>query len=117
MNFGVIGGGISGLSTAYFLRKAFPNSNISVFEKSKQLGGWLNTSKTNEHSRIMEQGARLIKNDESAQNFFEICSFSGISPIEDFVASEPSCSKLLVPNVLKNNDLEILTSKPAREMY
>ena len=31
------------------------------------------------------------------------------------VASSPSCSTLLVPN--KDNDLEVLTSKPAREMY
>jgi oxygen-dependent protoporphyrinogen oxidase len=39
--FGILGGGISGLSTAFYLRKKFPKCSISLFEKEAKLGGWL----------------------------------------------------------------------------
>lgn len=39
----VIGGGIAGLLSAYLLKKKFPNEEIILIEKEKQLGGLLKT--------------------------------------------------------------------------
>ena len=40
MNIAIIGSGISGLSTAFYLSKF---SNITLFEKNKMFGGHANT--------------------------------------------------------------------------
>lgn len=40
-NYAVIGGGISGLSTAYYLQRAFPNAQVTLYEGTDRIGGWL----------------------------------------------------------------------------
>ena len=42
----VLGGGISGLSTAYYLSylKNAEVAEIVIYEASKRVGGWINTS-------------------------------------------------------------------------
>ncbi|KAL7749795.1 oxygen-dependent protoporphyrinogen oxidase [Sorochytrium milnesiophthora] len=42
-NIVVFGGGISGLSCAYFLARALSNTRIVVLEKSPRLGGWIHS--------------------------------------------------------------------------
>lgn len=40
----VLGGGVTGLTTAYYLAKLLPStSKITVYEASDRFGGWLNT--------------------------------------------------------------------------
>lgn len=41
----VVGGGISGLAMAYYLRKVSPETHVTVLEKSARAGGFINTSK------------------------------------------------------------------------
>lgn len=42
----VLGGGISGLATAYFLRQELPpTSRITLYEQSPRLGGWVSTKR------------------------------------------------------------------------
>ncbi|MHB8880112.1 MAG: protoporphyrinogen oxidase [Thermodesulfovibrionales bacterium] len=45
-NIGIIGGGISGLSLAYFLLERDPSAAITVFESEQRLGGKIWTDKT-----------------------------------------------------------------------
>ncbi|TAN43494.1 MAG: protoporphyrinogen oxidase [Nitrospirae bacterium] len=45
-NIGIIGGGISGLSLAYFLLERDPSADITVFESEQRLGGKIWTDKT-----------------------------------------------------------------------
>ncbi|KHJ35745.1 putative protoporphyrinogen oxidase [Erysiphe necator] len=40
-NVAIIGGGISGLTTAYYLIRQFPTSKITLYESTNRLGGWL----------------------------------------------------------------------------
>ena len=46
----ILGGGISGLSCAHFLKKAHQSSGVEihVFEAGKRLGGWCQTRKWSE---------------------------------------------------------------------
>ena len=39
----VVGGGISGLSTAHFLRQSLPGAKVTLLEGSSRCGGWIST--------------------------------------------------------------------------
>lgn len=43
MSYIILGGGISGLSAAWFLHKKDPTAKITLLEKSSRLGGWIQT--------------------------------------------------------------------------
>lgn len=43
MKYLILGGGISGLSAAWFLHKKDPKAEITLIEKSSRLGGWIQT--------------------------------------------------------------------------
>jgi myosin-crossreactive antigen len=49
-SIGIVGGGISGLSTAYYLSERwkgtyFRTPKVTIYESSDQLGGWIGTEK------------------------------------------------------------------------
>lgn len=41
----ILGGGISGLSAAYYLSKASPKTKILLIESSKRVGGWIRSQR------------------------------------------------------------------------
>lgn len=59
----VLGGGITGLVSAYYLSKEFPNAKIVLFEGSSRLGGWVRSEKVDvgNGSVIFEQGPRNLR--------------------------------------------------------
>lgn len=60
---GIIGGGISGLSYAFFLSKIRPDIKIRIFESNKRPGGWINTEilKINGNDVNFEKGPRTLR--------------------------------------------------------
>eukprot|EP00941_MAST-03F_sp_MAST-3F-sp1_P003784 g3784.t1 len=55
----ILGGGVSGLSTAWFLRAAVGRSiEIDLFESSSRFGGWVRTSSDNKDGFVFEHGPR-----------------------------------------------------------
>ena len=68
---GVLGGGVSGLATAYFLKKMLGESaKITLFEASSRLGGWIDTevvpfpslgSSSPPPSFLLEKGPRSLR--------------------------------------------------------
>lgn len=59
---GVIGGGINGLSYAYFLGKLRPDVKITVLENLPRVGGYINTSQANEKTKeITKLDGRALK--------------------------------------------------------
>ena len=57
----ILGGGISGLSAAYFLAKKHANpSKITVIEASSRVGGWMHSIRS-ESGAIFEQGPRSLR--------------------------------------------------------
>ena len=57
-NIVVLGGGISGLSTAYFLQKKFPNALIQIVE-SDHWGGWIRS--VHRQDTLFETGPRTLR--------------------------------------------------------
>ncbi|KAG1674539.1 Protoporphyrinogen oxidase [Nymphon striatum] len=59
----VLGGGISGLATAYYLRKLAGQtvSKVILIEKSKRFGGWVNSYYDNNNGVVHELGPRSIR--------------------------------------------------------
>ncbi|KAF2640165.1 Protoporphyrinogen oxidase [Massarina eburnea CBS 473.64] len=62
-NIAVLGGGISGLASAYFVSKEFPNSKITVYEAGKEPGGWIRSRRVDVPGGnvLFEYGARTLR--------------------------------------------------------
>lgn len=59
MRIAILGGGISGLSAAWFLRKKYERAQITLIEKENSLGGWMQTS--HEGGFLFEKGPRTFQ--------------------------------------------------------
>ena len=59
----VIGGGITGLASAYYLSKALPNAKITLIERNPRLGGWVRTETVNVGTGkvVFELGPRTLR--------------------------------------------------------
>jgi oxygen-dependent protoporphyrinogen oxidase len=60
----VLGGGVAGLSSAYFVSREFPNSKVTLFEKGKDLGGWIKSKRVAVEGGdvVFELGPRTLRN-------------------------------------------------------
>jgi protoporphyrinogen/coproporphyrinogen III oxidase len=52
----ILGGGISGLSCAFFLKQKFPYLSLTLLEKEERAGGWIKTHK--KEGFLFEEGPR-----------------------------------------------------------
>ena len=59
----VLGGGITGLATAYYITKSLPNAKVTLFEASSRLGGWLDSQSVDVGTGkvVFEQGPRTLR--------------------------------------------------------
>ena len=55
MNIAIIGGGISGLATAFYIKQAQPDTTITLYEKEPTLGGKMHTHE--EEGFLFEEGS------------------------------------------------------------
>lgn len=85
-SYAIIGGGISGLSAAYYLQKRMPDAAITVFESGQRMGGVLKT--TRRGNFLVETSADMFVTQPSAA--MELCRDLGIQddllqtlPVED----------------------------------
>jgi hypothetical protein len=62
-NIAVLGGGITGLASAYFLTQEFPNAKITLFEAKETLGGWVKSTKIDvgDGEVMFESGPRSLR--------------------------------------------------------
>ena len=45
LDIGVLGGGITGLATAFYISQELPKAKVTVYEAANNVGGWLQTEK------------------------------------------------------------------------
>lgn len=62
-NVAVLGGGITGLASAYYIAQQLPHSKITLFEGSSRLGGWLHSKQVSvgDGKVVFEQGPRNLR--------------------------------------------------------
>ena len=113
----MLGGGLSGLSSAYHLSKRFPKSQVVLLEKQSQLGGWVRSERVSlpelGASVLLEGGPRTLRpNNDSV---LELVS-------ESHHTWFPTCAEVLggKTNLLNLRDEVITVSKsspPAKSRY
>jgi protoporphyrinogen/coproporphyrinogen III oxidase len=59
----VLGGGITGLTSAHYLAKELPNAKITIYESGDRLGGWLQSKYVDigNGKILFEQGPRTLR--------------------------------------------------------
>ena len=65
-NIAILGGGITGLTTAYHLARSLPDAKISIFERAERLGGWVDSELIDvgpDASVLFEWGPRSLRPD------------------------------------------------------
>ncbi|KAJ4375781.1 oxygen-dependent protoporphyrinogen oxidase [Neocucurbitaria cava] len=60
----ILGGGIAGLSSAYFISREFPKSKVTIFEAGKETGGWIRSKRVavDGGDVLFELGPRTLRN-------------------------------------------------------
>jgi oxygen-dependent protoporphyrinogen oxidase len=68
-NIAILGGGIAGLSSAYFVSREFPQAKITLFEAGKETGGWIKSRRVPVEGQdgqkgdvLFELGPRTLRN-------------------------------------------------------
>lgn len=82
MTIAILGGGLAGLSAAYYLKREGgieKNQSIQIFEASNQTGGWIQSWKDQNTNVISELGPRTIRGrGKSANNTYNLIKDLGI---------------------------------------
>lgn len=62
-DIGVVGGGITGLTTAYYAATAWPQAKVTLYEAADRLGGWMLSQKVDvgDGEIILESGPRTLR--------------------------------------------------------
>ncbi|KAK5114462.1 hypothetical protein LTR62_002397 [Meristemomyces frigidus] len=59
----ILGGGITGLASAYYLTKELPKARITIYEASERIGGWLSSKRVpvKDGTVLFEAGPRTLR--------------------------------------------------------
>lgn len=108
MSVAVLGGGLSGLSAAYYLLKKLPNTSVTILESSNRCGGWIRSHKL-PNGVIFEQGPRTIRpTGIPGTNTLQLIEELGLSEkIQPILRSHPAATTRLI---YANNELHALPS-------
>ncbi|KAK3942704.1 hypothetical protein QBC46DRAFT_362335 [Diplogelasinospora grovesii] len=75
----VLGGGLTGLTAAYYLTRYAPHAKITIYEASDRLGGWIDTEEVavktpegKEGKVLFERGARTIASQNGQPKFDDL---------------------------------------------
>ncbi|KAJ8953760.1 hypothetical protein NQ318_015416 [Aromia moschata] len=93
----VLGGGLSGLSAAYYLSKKIPSQNIALIESSNRLGGWIKSNVLSD-GVIFEQGPRTIRpHGEAGANTLSVIEDLGLSDkVVPILLSHPAARNRMI---------------------
>lgn len=62
-NVAVLGGGITGLASAYYIAKELPRARVTIYEASDRIGGWLSSKRVpvKDGTVLFEAGPRTLR--------------------------------------------------------
>ena len=73
----VLGGGLSGLSSAFHLSRRFPTTKVTLIERQKRLGGWVRSERVTikeSASILLEAGPRTLR--PNSKSVLELVMYS-----------------------------------------
>ncbi len=91
MKIAILGGGISGLASAYFLQKLKPDSEVVLIEKQARTGGWVHTWQKD--GFLFEGGPRALSRNK-APLWLEM--INDLQMQEKIIDSDPGSSRRFV---------------------
>ncbi|KAJ7064740.1 hypothetical protein C8F01DRAFT_1054175 [Mycena amicta] len=86
----VLGGGLTGLSSAFHLSRRFPSSVVTLIDKNKRLGGWASNTervKLPNGSVVLEGGPRSLR-----PNSYAVLELIHLLGLSDTVITTPKSS-------------------------
>lgn len=66
MHIAILGGGLSGLSSAFHLSRRFPKATLSLYERQSRLGGWVHSTRHPLTNVLLESGPRTLRPNSKA---------------------------------------------------
>lgn len=112
----ILGGGISGLSAAYYLSKSL-KSPIALFESTDRIGGWIQS--TSQRGHVFESGPRTIRpGGIKGKNTLQLIENVGLSDkIHPICASHPAAKNRMIYangklNLLPSSAVDIFKTLP-----
>ena len=101
---GILGGGVSGISAAYYARKMFPYAQIIIFEREKELGGWMKTVITEKF--VHELGPRSIRHATSKMTTDLLNMFDELHLLNRIIKDQPRKMKI---HLIQDENLKTTT--------
>lgn len=109
MSIVILGGGLSGLSAAYYTLQKLPGASVTILESSNRCGGWIRSHKL-ANGVIFEQGPRTIRpTGVLGANTLQLLDELGLSnEITPILRSHPAATTRLI---YANGQLHTLPSR------
>lgn len=109
MSIAIFGAGISGLSLGCsLLKNKFPKKQLSIFESSKEIGGFINT--ISENNYLVETAATMFT--DKNLSVHRLCLFLGLD--QDLIVSDGQSLKRYI---YYNNKLNLFKPKPLALLF
>ncbi|KAL1872298.1 hypothetical protein VTK73DRAFT_1647 [Phialemonium thermophilum] len=87
-NIAVLGGGLTGLTTAYYLSRFLPEAKIVLYEANERLGGWVHTERVRvraqdgkEGTVLFEHGPRTVRPQSKARKWDDLILYDMIEAL------------------------------------
>lgn len=101
----VLGGGLTGLATAYYLTRFHPHANITIYESQHRVGGWIDTEQAEvttlagtDETISFERGARVVSPQSTLTRYEDFVLYDLVwRPLRPSVNS--LCRKLMLTGV------------------
>jgi oxygen-dependent protoporphyrinogen oxidase len=85
MSYTVVGGGISGLAAAHYLKRLPGTRSVTVLESAARLGGWIQTTRHGDGAKY-EHGPRTVRPmGEAGSNTLQLVEEIGLDVSQVFV--------------------------------
>ncbi|KAI0160336.1 Protoporphyrinogen oxidase [Xylariaceae sp. FL1272] len=98
----VLGGGITGLTTAHYLARHAENSHITIYEASDKLGGWIKADRVDVEANgekshvLLQQGPRMLRSGANATKYDDLVLY-------DVLANLNMGDKIRHPETVSDN--------------
>ncbi|KAI1264126.1 hypothetical protein F5Y18DRAFT_417829 [Xylariaceae sp. FL1019] len=84
----ILGGGITGLTTAHYLARHAENAHITIYEASDTVGGWIKADRVDVEANgekshvLLQQGPRMLRSGASATKYDDLVLYDVLANLD-----------------------------------